>query len=84
MDAGRIDMQVLSLWSPGVQIFGSQQGTELARHTNDVLAAAIGRNPTRFAGLTTIAPQDPDAAAISHADRQMIYSGNARRVFHIS
>ena len=64
MDAGRIDMQVLSLWSPGVQIFGPQQGTELARHTNDLLADAIGRNPTRFAGLTTIAPQDPDAAAL--------------------
>ena len=64
MDAGRIDMQLLSLWSPGVQIFGPQQGTELAKHTNELLAAAIGEHPDRFAGLTTIAPQDPAAAAM--------------------
>jgi len=64
MDAGRIDMQLLSLWSPGVQIFAPEQGTELARHTNDLLAAAIKKHPERFAGLTTIAPQDPAAAAL--------------------
>ncbi len=63
MDAGRIDMQLLSLWSPGVQIFEPALGTELAAHTNELLAAAIERHPDRFAGLTTIAPQDPAAAA---------------------
>ena len=64
MDAGRIDKQLLSLWSPGVQIFGPQQGTELAQQTNDQLAAAVREHPDRFAGLTTIAPQDPESAAL--------------------
>lgn len=63
MDAGRIDKQVLSLWSPGVQVFGPEQGTELAALTNDRIAAAVQAHPDRFAGLVTIAPQDPEAAA---------------------
>ena len=64
MDEGRIDKQLLSLWSPGVQIFESQQAVELAALTNDQLAAAVGKYPDRLAGLTTIAPQDPEAAAL--------------------
>jgi 5-carboxyvanillate decarboxylase len=64
MDAGRIDKQLLSLWSPGVQIFDAAQGTELAAFTNDKLAAAVKQHASRFAGLTTIAPQDPQAAAL--------------------
>jgi 2,3-dihydroxybenzoate decarboxylase len=64
MDEGRIDMQLLSLWSPGVQVFEPQQATELAALTNDQLAAAVRENPDRLAGLTTIAPQDPEAAAL--------------------
>ena len=64
MDAGRIDKQLLSLWSPGVQIFDPVQGTELATLTNDSLAAAVKRNPDRFAGLVTIAPQDVESAAL--------------------
>jgi len=64
MDEGRIDKQLLSLWSPGVQIFEAQQAVELAALTNDQLAAAVGKYPDRFAGLTTIAPQDPEAAAL--------------------
>jgi 2,3-dihydroxybenzoate decarboxylase len=64
MDDGRIDRQLLSLWSPGVQIFKSQQAVELAALTNDQLAAAVRKNPDRLAGLTTIAPQNPEAAAL--------------------
>ncbi len=63
MDAARIDKQILSLWSPGVQVLDPEPATELARLVNDRLAAAIGRNPERLAGLATVAPQDPDAAA---------------------
>lgn len=64
MDEGRIDKQLLSLWSPGVQIFEPTQGTELATLTNDRLAAAVKKHADRFAGLTTIAPQNPQAAAM--------------------
>lgn len=63
MDATGIHLQVLSLTSPGVQVFDAATGTALARDTNDELAAAIAANPTRFAGLAAIAPQDPAAAA---------------------
>ncbi len=64
MDRAGIDMQVLSLWSPGVQIFEPIQASDLARLANDRIAQAIGANPQRFAGLVTIAPQDPEKAAL--------------------
>lgn len=63
MNAARVDKQLLSLWSPGVQVFDPAQGTELARLVNDRLAEAIRAHPDRFAGLATVAPQDPAAAA---------------------
>ena len=64
MDAAGVDKQVLSLWSPGLQIFDPGRGSELARLVNDRLAEAIRRHPSRFAGLASVAPQDPDAAAL--------------------
>ena len=63
MDATGIALQILSLTSPGVQIFDAATGTALARAANDELAAAIAAHPTRYAGLAAIAPQDPAAAA---------------------
>ena len=63
MNATGIHMQILSITSPGVQIFPASTGTALARAANDELAAAIAAHPTRFAGLATIAPQDPAGAA---------------------
>jgi len=63
MDAAGIDMQVLSLTSPGVQVFDAATANALARDSNDELAAAIARHPTRFVGLAAAAPQDPPAAA---------------------
>ena len=63
MNATGIHMQILSLTSPGVQIFDAATGTALARATNDELAAAIAAYPTRYAGLAAIAPQNPAAAA---------------------
>jgi len=63
MDASGIDMQVLSLTSPGVQVFDAATANSLAASSNDELAAAIARYPTRYAGLAACAPQDPQAAA---------------------
>ena len=59
-----IDMHVLSLTSPGVQVFDGPLATRLAAASNDALAAAVQAHPTRFAGLAAIAPQDPTAAAL--------------------
>jgi 2,3-dihydroxybenzoate decarboxylase len=64
MDAHGIDMQVLSLTAPGVQVFEADLAARLARQANDSLAEAIARHPRRLAGLAAIAPQEPrDAAA---------------------
>jgi 2,3-dihydroxybenzoate decarboxylase len=63
MDAAGITMQVLSLTSPGVQIFDPATANALASETNDQVAEAIGKYPSRFCGLAAAAPQDPKAAA---------------------
>lgn len=63
MDEIGVDMQVLSLTSPGVQVFDGPLATRLAAAANDALAAAVRAHPTRFAGLAAVAPQDPAAAA---------------------
>ena len=62
MDASGIDLQILSLTSPGVQVFDAATATSLSIESNDQLAEAIRRYPTRFAGLAAIPPQDPNAA----------------------
>lgn len=63
MDQTGIAMQILSLTSPGVQVFDAPTAVALARSSNDQLAEAIRKRPDRFAGLAAIAPQDPAAAA---------------------
>jgi predicted TIM-barrel fold metal-dependent hydrolase len=63
MDAAGIDVQVLSLISPGVEQSEAAEATKLAREANDFLAAAIERHPTRFAGFATLPTPAPDRAA---------------------
>lgn len=63
MDAAGIDLQILSLTCPGVQIFDTATAVPLARDLNDLLAEEISVTPDRFRGLTAVAPQDPAAAA---------------------
>lgn len=63
MDASGIDIQILSLTSPGVQVFDAPTATSLATSTNDQVAEAVRKYPTRFAALAAVAPQDPKAAA---------------------
>jgi 2,3-dihydroxybenzoate decarboxylase len=77
MDATGIDMQVLSLTSPGVQVFDAATANKIASDTNDQVAEAIRKYPTRFAGLAAAAPQDPKAAAkeIERAVRKLGLKG---------
>lgn len=63
MDRTGIAKQILSLTSPGVQVFDAPTAVGLARSSNDQLAEAIRKHPDRFAGLAAVAPQDPPAAA---------------------
>ncbi|OGA94726.1 MAG: amidohydrolase [Burkholderiales bacterium RIFCSPHIGHO2_12_FULL_61_11] len=63
MDATGIDMQLLLLTAPGVQVFDAATATALAISTNDQLTATIRQHPSRYAGLAAVAPQAPQAAA---------------------
>ena len=63
MDRNGVDMHLLSLTAPGVQMFDSDSACELATLANDRLAEVIARHPRRFAGLATCAPHAPKRAA---------------------
>jgi predicted TIM-barrel fold metal-dependent hydrolase len=63
MDQAGVDMHVLSLTSPGVQLLNADTATSLAALANDQLAEMVKRHPTRYAGLASFAPQDPARAA---------------------
>jgi len=63
MDASGIDKQLLLLTAPGVQVFDAATAVSMARSSNDQVAAAVRKYPTRFAALAAVAPQDPAAAA---------------------
>ncbi len=58
MDASGIDMQVVSLSAPGVQVFDPAQASALARSANDQLAEGIAAHPDRYVGLAAFSPLD--------------------------
>lgn len=63
MDAMGVDVQVLSLTSPGVQPLDAAEAVPLARDVNDLAAAAAGRCPGRLQWFATLPTADPDASA---------------------
>jgi predicted TIM-barrel fold metal-dependent hydrolase len=63
MDAAGIDVQCLSMGTPGVERLEPSLGAALAKSTNDHLSRAIKKHPDRFIGLATLAPKDPRGAA---------------------
>ena len=63
MDAGGIDVQVLSLVNCNLDRLEPATATPLVRGANDELAAAVSKHPDRFAGFAALALQDPKAAA---------------------
>jgi 5-carboxyvanillate decarboxylase len=63
MEKAGIDMQVLSLSTPGCEQFESEKGTCYSKQTNEALAEVVSRRPDRFAGLAALAPQSPEEAA---------------------
>ncbi len=70
MDQAGVDMHLLSLTSPGVQMFDADTATNIATTANDRLAEMVNKHPKRFAGLASFAPQDPSRAA-KEIDRAM-------------
>jgi predicted TIM-barrel fold metal-dependent hydrolase len=63
MDDAGIDVQVLSLPSPGVQNFEPTDAVEVARDFNDILTGVIASRPDRFDGFATLPAPAPQAAA---------------------
>ncbi len=64
LDAAGVDVEVLSLNSPGIQ--AEQDPATAVRkacEVNDFLAAVMAEHPTRFAGFAALPLQDPGAAA---------------------
>jgi predicted TIM-barrel fold metal-dependent hydrolase len=63
MDEAGVDVQVLSLTSPGVEQLDASEAMALAREANDALAEAVRHHPGRFAGFAALPTPAPEAAA---------------------
>ncbi len=74
MDAAGIDMQVLSLNSPGVEQADVAEQVAIARESNDFLADVVKKNPKRFAGFAALPVAAPEQAA-DELDRRVRQQG---------
>ncbi len=63
MDKAGINMQILSLSTPGCEQFEPAAGIRHAKKTNESLFKIVDKHPDRFVGLAALAPQRPDEAA---------------------
>lgn len=78
MDATGIDIAILSLTSPGVQpLLDLGEAKAMVARANDHLAERCAAHPTRFVGMTSIAPLDSDwsAAEIRRGARDLGFRG---------
>jgi 2,3-dihydroxybenzoate decarboxylase len=78
MDAPGIDVAILSLTSPGVQpLLDTDEAKAMVTRANDYLAERCAAYPTRFVGMTSIAPQDPEwsAAEIRRGAKELGFKG---------
>jgi aminocarboxymuconate-semialdehyde decarboxylase len=64
MDANGVNVQAISLTTPGVHVEQARRGIELAQLVNDEFAEATARFPGRFAPLAALPLHDPDASVI--------------------
>lgn len=63
MDESGVDVQVLSLTTPGLHNLDPEPSVLLARQTNNLLAATIAQHPTRFQGLAALPTASPTHVA---------------------
>jgi uncharacterized protein len=63
MDAGGIDVQIVSLTAPGVEQLEAAESIALATDANDFAAAAIKKHPTRFGAFASLPTPAPEKAA---------------------
>ena len=62
MDDQGVDVQVLSLNTPGVQNLAPAVAVTVAREANDALAGIVSRNKSRFQAFAAIPTPEPDSA----------------------
>ena len=62
MDAAGVDVQALSLTSPGVEQLPLDEAKTIARAANATIGDAVRRYPARFFGLASLPLLDPAAA----------------------
>jgi len=70
LDQAGIDMQVLTLTTPGPVIEEPEFAVPLARTVNDALARIVAERPKRFTALATLPLNDPGASVVE-AERAM-------------
>ena len=63
MDEAGLDVQVISLTSPGLHNLPADEATRLQVETNDRIAELVNAHPDRFQGFATLATPAPAAAA---------------------
>jgi len=63
MDETGLDVQVISLTSPGLQNLPADEATQLQVETNDRIAELVNAHRDRFQGFATLATAAPAAAA---------------------
>ena len=62
MDEAGIDVQVLSIITPGTEQLEAAEAIRIARETNDFVADAVTKYPNRFAGFAALPTAAPDKA----------------------
>ncbi|MBI5770983.1 MAG: amidohydrolase [Verrucomicrobia bacterium] len=78
MDAMGVDVQVLSLTTPGAQVFDSATAISFARMSNDAGARAVAAHPDRFqcfAALPMTAPAAQSVAELKRCVEELGFKG---------
>jgi predicted TIM-barrel fold metal-dependent hydrolase len=64
MDESGVDIQVLSVTTPGLHNLDPAESVNLALRTNDLVATTIARYPARFQGFAVLPTSSPYEAAL--------------------
>lgn len=77
MDEQGVDVQVLSLTTPGLHNLAPGVAIDMAHRVNNLIAEICARHPDRFQGLAALPAPDPDAAPqeLERAVRQLGLKG---------
>lgn len=62
MDEAGIDVQIISLTTPGVHLEQRERAIQISRVVNDAMADVVAKYPSRFRAFATLPMQDPKAS----------------------